>query len=108
LAWLSLGKQSLNVVFDSLDGIIVRNMVGFMNGWMIAAACLGISIVLVYSFGLDKYKQLFFFWIVAPLAYLCFFIKNISVPNGFISSIGMILSMLWAVAGAFISSKKYV
>lgn len=95
-------------MFDSLDGIIVRNMVGFMNGWFIAAAGLGISIILVYTFGLDKYKQLILFWIVAPLTYIGFFIKNLSVPNGFISSIGMIISMLWAVAGALISSKKFV
>ena len=98
----------MNVVFDEIEGIIVRNMVGFMNGWFIAAAGLGLSIVLVYSFGLDKYKQLIIFWIVAPLVYICFFIKNLSVPNGLISSIGMIISMLWAVAGALISSKKYI
>ena len=98
----------MNVVFEGIDGIIVRNMVGFMNGWFIAAAGLGLSIILVYSFGLDKYKQLILFWIIAPLAYACFFVINLSTPNGFINSIGMILSMLWAVAGALISSKKYI
>jgi hypothetical protein len=40
----------MNVVFEGIDGIIVRNMVGFMNGWFIAAAGLGLSIILVYSF----------------------------------------------------------
>ena len=98
----------MNAVLEGIDGIIVRNMVGFMNGWFIAAAGLGLSIILVYSFGLDKYKQLILFWIIAPLTYACFFFINLSVPNGFINSIGMILSMLWAVTGALISSKKYI
>lgn len=98
----------MNAVVDGIDGIIVRNMVAFMNGWFIAAAGLGLSIVMVYSFGLDKYKQLIIFWIIAPLIYAGFFIINLTVPNGFINNIGMILSMLWAVAGALISSKKYI
>ncbi len=98
----------MNVAVGGIDGIIIRNMIGFMNGWFIAAAGLGLSIVMVYSFGLDKYKQLIIFWIIAPLAYLCFFIINLSVPNGLINSIGMIASTLWAVAGALLSSKKYL
>jgi len=98
----------MNAVFEGIDGIIVRNMVGFMNGWFIAAAGLGLSIVLVYSFELHPCKQLILFWFIAPLAYACFFVINLSVLNGFINSIGMILSMLWAATGALISSKKHI
>jgi hypothetical protein len=85
-------------------GTIIRNFVAFFNGWFIAAAALGLFIILVYNFGMSLRVQLILFWIAAPLVYAAFLVYNIWGVGTFTDTIGLLFSMGWAVLGAAIAS----
>lgn len=50
--WVFLADTRHTSLTGTTMGIVIRNLVSFMNGWFIAAAALGLFIVLVYTFGL--------------------------------------------------------
>lgn len=100
LLWIAMGDLGKNSLVGSSMGTIIRNFVAFFNGWFIAAAGLGLFIVLVYNFGLSLDSQLVLFWIAAPLLYAAFIIYNIWVIGTFSETIGLFFSMGWAIAGA--------
>lgn len=87
-------------------GIVIRNLVSFMNGWFIAATALGLFIVLVYTFGLSLKWQLPLFWIAVPIVYIAILLYNILVVGTFKETIGYLFTMAWAVYGAYLSSSK--
>lgn len=64
-------------------GSIIRNLVAFFHGWFIAAAALGLFIVLVYTFGMSLKTELYLFWVAAPLVYGAFLAYNIFVIGKF-------------------------
>jgi hypothetical protein len=106
LIWIELGDVSKNALQGTTMGFIFRNIIAFCNGWFIAAAALGLFIILVYDFGLSLKLQLLLFWIAAPIVYAGFLIFNIIAIGTLADTLGLLLSMCWAVLGAFIASTK--
>lgn len=78
-----MGSIEKNGLAGTGMGSFIRNSIAFCSGWFIAAAALGLFIVLVYTFGLSLNKQLIMFWIAAPLVYLAFLFYNITVIGTF-------------------------
>lgn len=87
-------------------GIVMRNLVSFILGWFVAAAALGLFIILVYSFGLGLKWQLPLFWTAAVLVYIGILLYNILAVGTIKEMIGYFFTMGWAVYGAFLSSYK--
>lgn len=104
--WLDLGNPGKNSLTGSFMGLLIRNMVAFMQGWFIAAAVLGLFIIFVYTCGMGQRTQLIAFWIIAPLVYLAFLAYNILQVGPFADSIGLLASMVWAVLGAALASRN--
>lgn len=77
-----------------------------MLGWFIAAAVLGLFVIFVYTCGMGQKTQLIAFWVVAPLVYIAFLAYNILQVGPFIDSIGLIVSMVWALLGAALASRN--
>ena len=89
---------------DGLINYLIRNVFAFGQGWFIAAASLSIGIILVYTFGMSLQAHRIFFWIVTPLTYFWFLSHNRSTYPPFLNTLGLIVSMSWALAGAAGSS----
>ncbi len=104
--WIDLGNPIINSLSGSAMGLLIRNMVAFAQGWFIAAAALGLFIVLVYDLGMGHRTQVISFWVLAPLVYAAFLIFDILEKGAFLGTIGLLLSMVWAVLGAAISSRN--
>jgi hypothetical protein len=86
--------------------IVNRNIFAFYQGWLVAASNLNLGIILVYSFGLSKKMQAYIFWIVCPLCILGMIALNLTRPEGFINNIAMYVSAVYALIGAFISTRQ--
>ena len=104
--WIFLVNARHSSLVGTAMGIVMRNLVSFILGWFIAAAALGLFIVLVYSFGLGLKWQLPLFWIAAVLVYIGILLYNILAVGTFKETIGYFFTMGWAVYGAFLSSYK--
>ena len=104
--WIDLGYPGYNSLTGSFMGFLIRNMVAFIQGWLIAATVLGLFIVFVYTCGMGQRTQMIAFWVIAPLVYIAFLSYNILQMGPFVDSIGLLVSMAWAVMGAALASRN--
>jgi len=92
---------------DNCIGFLIKNFYGIGLGWLIAATNLGIGYLSVHYMGSTLDQQLISFWVIAPAFYIAFYLFNmIRYPVKF--SIGLILTTIWALTGALISSLRHV
>jgi hypothetical protein len=86
--------------------IVNRNIFAFYQGWLVAASNLNIGVTLVHSFGIAKKTHALIFWIMCPMCIICMILLNLSRPNGFVNNIAMYFSAIYALFGAYLSTKK--
>ena len=92
---------------NNLIGTLIRNCFGIGLGWMIAASNLGLGILMVHYLGFTLNQQLIAFWILVPLSYETVYWYNLSrYPVKY--SIGLILTTIYVLLGASISSLSYL
>lgn len=103
--WMELTVRTSSDV--SNWNIVNRNIFALYQGWLVTASNLIIGMVLVYSFGVKKETQVYIFWIVCPLCLLGLAIFNLTYPKGFVNSNAMYLSAIYALLGAYISTKSH-
>ena len=104
--WVWMETSSKTSADVSNWNIANINIFSFYQGWLVAAANLNFGVVLVYSFGLKKDIQTYIFWIMCPLCIAGMVAFNLTRPNGFINNIAMYFSAVYALVGAFISTKR--
>lgn len=97
--WFQTTEIETGTVWD----IVNSNIVAFYQGWLVDAGNLSLGLVLVYWVGISKKKQAYFFWVTAPLSIIEIIILNSGSPS---KCIGMYISILYGVVGAYISTKK--
>ena len=83
-----------------------RNIIAFYQGWLVAASNLNIGITLVHNFGMSKKTHTKIFWVMCPLSIIGMIILNLSFSKGFINNIAMYFSAVYALIGAYISTKR--
>lgn len=86
--------------------IVNRNIFAFYQGWLVAASNLNLGVTLVYSFGIPKKTHAYIFWIMCPLCIVSMILLNLSHPEGFVNNIAMYFSAVYALFGAYLSTKK--
>jgi hypothetical protein len=89
---------------------ITRNTVALYAGWLVGATMLNLGMVLVHSinkFSQKQYAQLFF--VACPLILIVaqIVIRIKEGAHGTKSSWGMILSVLWALSGAWLTASAH-
>jgi hypothetical protein len=94
-------KTSPNV---SSWNIANRNFFAFYEGWLLVASNLSLGSFLVFSLGMRKETQAYFFWITCSLCVAGLAAYNLTRPKGFVNNIGFYISALYALVGALIST----
>jgi hypothetical protein len=89
---------------NDTTGVVFRNLLAFTEGWLLAAAALGLFLVLVYRLGMGLDAQMVLFWIAAPLVYAGIVALNVSTTGRWLDTLGLFGTMGWAVLGALIST----
>lgn len=105
-AWMELPNSSSGDIASW--NIANRNIFAFYQGWLVAASNLNLGVSLVHSLGLPKKTHAFIFWIMCPLCIVGMVIFNLTRPEGLVNNIAMYFSAVYALVGAFISTRmKY-
>jgi hypothetical protein len=103
---LSLWVSLYDPKAESFAYYASRNIIAFYLGWVIAATLINLGIVLTYILGLSQKEFTIIFWVLVPLMAIGATIMNSTIQgsNGFKSCICLWISVLWALAGALIST----
>ena len=102
--WMEIPANSFEDI--STWNITNRNIFAFYQGWLIAASNLNLGVTLVHSLGVSKNTHAFIFWIMCPLCIIGMVIFNLTLTEGFVNNIAMYFSAIYALFGAFISTKR--
>ena len=92
-----------NKAFEGWIAVYTHNSYALCTGWLVAACNLGVGVMLTQIFNLSYDAQLAVFWAMVPLTVGLFYLRHYKVAP-VVSSIGLVLSTIWAVVGAIISS----
>lgn len=108
LQWILMEIPSSVEVDSSVRvwNIVNRNIFAFYQGWLVAASNLNLGMTIVHGLGLSKKSHTFLFWIVCPLCICGMVILNLSYSEGFINNIAMYFSAVYALFGAFLSTRR--
>ena len=96
IQWMDMCKNGKKGWKD----VLVRNSFAFGQGWFIAAASLSYGIVLVHVIGMSLQAHTIVFWVFTPLTYIFFIYMNITSCPPFWNTLGLLVSMSWALFGA--------
>lgn len=106
IQWVWMESSSKTSDDVSNWNIANRNIFAFYQGWLVAASNLNLGIVLVHSFGMNKKIHTYFFWVLCPLCIAGMVVFNLTRPKGFVNNIAMYFSAVYALIGAYISTKR--
>lgn len=103
-SWMEIAPNGSSEI--TTWNLINRNIFAFYQGWLVAASNLNIGVSLVYSLGVSKKAHVYIFWVMCPLCIACMITLNLLHLDGFVNNIAMYFSAVYALIGAFISTRK--